>query len=771
MRALAIALAVACGCGGASRPRDPTTSAERAALPDVRLAKDRPPVVIVARDGDPAAAVAAAAVTSGVEGEVEVAVALAGVLEARLGGRATVTSSWDGLRAVALARDAAEAAALADALRAAMLAPIEDKDVASADKKLAALAQRPLRDAALVPWARCVGSPFATPDRAGKPVEASVARLEQWRASVFGLSRVAISVAGTAAAGEAVASAIAKGPAWKDAAPVKVDAPASKVDVYDVTDGPHAMVHATLDVPTSGVAVALAEALGDPRGAFASRLAELDLPFRIRDVIGAAHANGGCVGVVLEAARENAELAARVADAIALLDVEAEAAASETTKDGRALARRAGDVREAAERAAWWALADKSEAKPGARTVALGVPVRREKVEIDLAGAIDRATAAWKKPIVELRSRIEAGQGETWVLFASPCGTDAETDADAGLTAAFAIAAAESARAERDVRIEPWIVPDGVGLLAHGPPRAGESPPTHARRLADVIGRSFAADTPVVARARTELLRRDTQGLALLASVLAPQHPSWVLAQGVGDAVARSSDGAVLARAHAIRTGPLRAAVLAAHDAEPPAAQAALDRWVSRKPGETRACRPAPAGPAPKPGTYAVETKGGAMPEAYLAFPFPANDETAKNAALAIANALDGDDGLLERALAGTMRTVSARLLGQPRAPALAIRITAAQAQLDAAVMQARALVDRIHKGGLAADEVERAFLRDDRARLAAMLDPRARLVATFRGETQAPRPTADELKAFAQSHLGEDAMLVVASRPSRRQP
>src|SRR5690606_16988594 len=135
-------------------------------------------------------------------------------------------------------------------------------------------------------------------------------------------------------------------------------------------------------------------------------------------------------------------------------------------RDGRTLSRRSGDAREAAERAAWWALVDQDRPKPltsadaSARSakgsVALGVPARRGTAPRDgdkelavgpsreaLADAVTKATAAWDKPVIDARSRVESGQGETWILVGSPCGTEAETEADAGITALFAAAAAD----------------------------------------------------------------------------------------------------------------------------------------------------------------------------------------------------------------------------------------------------------------------------------------------------------------------------------------
>mgnify|MGYP001043109970 CR=1 FL=1 len=826
-RSLVLSLVVASGCGPRPPAKAPPVSG-LSLLPDVRVAEGRPPVVLVSREGDPAAAIAVAVTTTGIgwddsaTDDPEPATALAGLLEDRLRAKnidATVTPSWDGLRASALATSEADAARIAGVLREALVAPATAADLAGARRKLAALGRRPLRDDSLRRWARCVGHPHALPARAGKEyAELDVARLERWRSGALGLGRVAIAITGPKSLTEDVASIVLDGPEWSAAAPIgpKDERVPDTIDVFELApDGaaPAPALWMTLDVGTSSAAVAAAEALGDPNGPLAARLSELDLPFRLREVIGTAHAHGGCVGVELEAspthgAASTGDLASRVADAVALVRLEAAVHLAELggKRDGRTLARRSGDAREAAERASWWALVDLSKPSPSpgadsARTakgsVVLGVPMRRGTAPRDggddalavepsrdaLAAAMTKATAAWNKPVVDARTRVEAGQGEAWVLVGSPCGTEAETDADAGITALFVAAAADRAKPSPDVRVEPWVAADGVGVLVHGPPRAGESAAAHARRLADVAARSFAAEpisSTAIARARADLLRRDAQNdgaaMSLLASALAPRHPSWVVAWGTSEPLARSSDAAVRLRAQSLRAGPLRVAVLANVDeAQAEAAVRAADRWVTRRTGEARSCPAASSTEPPKPGTYAATPRPGAVPEAYLAFPFPANDATAWAAASLVAAALDGDGSLLDKALGGASPLAldaSTRVLGWPRAPALVIRVVAPQTSLDAAVMQTRALVDRLHKGGLPAEDFERAAAARAKASLSTALDPRARVVATWRGEpidaAAARRPTPEDVRAFAAKHLSEDSMIVVASRPGR---
>jgi len=817
-------------------------------------------VVLVSREGDPAAAVSVAVTTAGLETEddAEPATALAGVVEARLTARGllpAVTPSWSGLRATLLVAREGGAAAAAS-LREVLVAGVDAKDLAAAKRKLAALGARPLRDAALGRWARCVGSPYAQPARAGRAGEdLTLARLEGWRAAAHGLGRVAIGVAGSLAVGDAVASEIARGPAWSaGAAPPSPDAAAREpsarveVDVFETGEsasGASPSVYATLDVTSASGAVGVAEALGDPHGALGLRLATLELPFRLREATGTADARGGCVGVVLEAAprAETAtasgraseytsrvaaasnDLAARVADAVALVHAEARVYLDDggARLDGRTLARRAGDPREAAQRAAWWGLADAWSASASPRaarlsrgSMALRLPPRRGQAPASgadkdkvpslepsreaLAAAMQRATLAWDRPVVEGRVKVEPGQGEAWVLLASPCGTDAESDVDAGLTALFATGAAEMARTSPEVKVEPWVVPDGVGLLVHGPALAGESPASHARRLADVGARSLASEPLLpssLSRARADILAESRSpsapALAALATAIAPGHASWVLASGREDAIARSADAAVVTRAQALRGGPWRVAVLANESAaQGEAAVRAADRWVDRrarddaqKPAaardaaETRTCRGATTASPPRAGTYAVEPRPGASPEAYLAFPLPPGDDVARAPAAAILiAALDGAGGLLERGLggAGLASSWSARVLGAPRAPALVIRVASAQASLDGAVMQVRALLDRLRKGDLPAADLERAVAAAARSELDAALDPRSRVVAAWRQPARGadaraaapPRATAEEVRAFAGKHLGEEGLVVVASRPGR---
>ncbi len=521
-----------------------------------------------------------------------------------------------------------------------------------------------------------------------------------------------------------------------------------------------------------------------------------------------AHARGGCVSVSFDFLPRDLAMdsAARVATAVALarqeITTELGTAAGATLGAG-SLARREGDPRDAADLAAWWSLNTPDPDLTGepriAAAVGLGagregaaalrasggpaenaaIATRGEGIRAEL----DRAIVLWHEPVVESRTRIENGQGDLWLAFGSPCGTLAEIETDAGLGATFAIAAADrttTALQGTGASAEAWAGPDGIGVIVHGPALPGESPDAHARRLGDAVARSFAAepvDRVAVSHARARLLgedgREDARALVTLADAVVPGHPSWIAPMGPVDALGRSSDASVVARASSLRTGPLRVAVLGnASAGQAEAAVGAVDRWIARQPGVARAC-PVPSTPAPtRPATYAVEAPSATSNEAWLALALPPADPSASSNAEVIAAALDGADGLLAHALgSGLALGWSARVVGGAHASALVVRIDSAPGAIDGAVAQVRALFDRLRQGSIAAGDLARAAALLAERTLAASLDPGRRVLALWRGVTAATPPTLDALRAFAATTFRDDALIIVAVRPPRPVP
>jgi len=804
----------------------------------VAVGAGRPSLAVVEREGDARGAVAIAVTTEGIApSEAIVAVALGSLVEERLVARGiaevSAVGGWDGWRLRALVASPAEGARLIDAAREAMLAPVTPKDPAlvAVAKRVEALARRPLPDRALVDAARCTGEAYG----AGDEAMPGAAEIEVWRRAAHGLGRVAIAAAGDASLADAVAAALARAPAWPSAAPVVAapwPAPDATAVVYDASgEIPPGAARIVVTARTTAPerAVAAAPALGDLRGPLASRLAALEAPGHVRSLVATAHVDGGCIAATVDLSYRDiaSDTAARVATAAALARQELAVEISDVAAPPdlrRALATSAADPRDAADRAAWWELSKPGpgpdEVRPG---LIVGVAATRDPSEPAGSGTpdmprgagpratpaladairaeIDRATTAWREPVVEARTRVERGQGEAWVLLASTCGALPEASHDAGTGAGVATAAIMRATDQTtDARVEPLVLADGIGVLAHGAARAGESPQAHARRLADLAGRAFAADAldaDSIARARSALLARagelDERALAALGGALAPGHPSWVDPWGTSLGLGAASDDAIAVRAAAIRAGPLRVAVLANVDAsQADAAVRAVDRWIARRPGETRRCPPVPTLAAPRSGTYAVELPARALSEALLAFPLPAGDQAARSAATWVAAALAGPEGLLAHALGGARgdppgttltRASSAAVVGDPHAAALVVRLVAPDASLDASVAQARAMLDRVQQGALREEDRARAAASLARTSAATSLDPRARAIELWHsgpsmsgGDHAAaaePRPapsapTLEAMRGFASAQLREHDLIVIAARPAR---
>ncbi|MBV9945235.1 MAG: hypothetical protein JOZ69_00115, partial [Myxococcales bacterium] len=696
--ALVAAIAVACACGGGPGKLGPPRT-------QLSAGAQRPSLSVVERDGDASGAIAIAVTTEGIAPDrgAAVAIALGTLIEERLaarglGGEATVTGGWDGWRLRGLASSPEAAARLVDAAREAMLAPVAPQDPAlpAIARRVGALGRRLLPDPSLIDVVRCTGEAFGTRSEPA-PTDAEV---ESWRRAAHGLGRVALASAGGAALADVVAGALARGPAWPSASAIPAsswpaaDAPPAVYDASGelVPGAARIVVTARTSVPER--AAAAARVLGDPRGALASRLSALDAPARVRAIVATAHADGGCVAATIDVGARDlvADASVRLATAAALArqEIAIEAADVDAPADyGRALATRAADPRDAAELAAWWTLAGRRPGDDALRvSVAIGVAAPKDAHEPALTAAsvaaaqagsesvgatgarsspplaeavraeLDRAETAWRAPVVESRTRVERGQGEAWVLVGSPCGTLAESTRDAGASATAALAAAlQAGKDAADAQVEPFVAADGIGVVAHGAARPGESPTTLARRLGDLAARPFVSDTldpERVARARTTLLGRtgllSERALAALGAGLAPNHPSWVDPLGTTLGLGSISDAMIAVRTAALRAGPLRVAVLAnADSAQAEAAVRAVDRWVARRPGETRSCPAGASLTGVHAGTYAVELPAGAAAEALIAVPIPPGDPAAHTAARWIAAALDGPSGLLAR--------------------------------------------------------------------------------------------------------------------------
>lgn len=814
---IAVPLTAAVACAPRQHPSTPFPPGQQAAQDafgpaargriSVRADADRPRITTVSREGDPSGAVAAVVLTDG--GSVP-AVALGAVVRARLRKagvkRADVSADRFGYRVHALIGNETEARAFVESLRQALDQPVtrQSAGAKSVQAALEALRRRPLDASALDPVASCTGElgeshavPSLDPQTA-----TGAAQLESWRARFHGAQRIAIATVGPAKLGAAVETHLANGPAWPSVAPPADPWP----DQNHV--GAYALPGAASRAPRLTVAARvghtfavsdLAEHAFHADGPLARKL-EASTSWRLRRTTATVRPRGACLAITIERdpARKHADLATDAARMAAMIarDIQVEvghAAADASVAGDRVL--RASDPRRAASLAAWWSHAARLEPGPTRFATALGVPPQDanpkdadidgpvEALQTKLRAALPLATKAWEQPVVDAASRIEAGQGELWLLLASPCGTSAESEADAGFSALAVAAASRAAHGTQDVRVEPWIAQDGIGVLAHAAPRPNETPAALAKRVATVAGEALLGPTPShrhVTAARSTLLSLieaptgpHAEPFGLLAHALVPSHPAWLAPFGLRKAIVEGDPRSIELRLSALSDGPLRVAVLANEDAkQAEVAVRTVDRWVVHRGTEPRTCPPvAPATQQPAEARDFTIQSVDRPPHALLGIAIRSPNERDSLMLDLLREALTGKQGWMTtafRSFEGPVR-VQVRTVGQGHVRALVIELHCADELLDRAVQQARAVLARIRQGAATEAALLRSSRRVSRERLEARLDPRTRIASTWRAEpSSAAVPTLPEWKAWLTRTLPDDRIVIVTVRPPR---
>jgi hypothetical protein len=823
-----VVLAAGCGHAGASLPpgfcAGPVEDAALAGI-EVKRAEGRPSVALVVREGDPRGAVAAVVVTAAGS---YASTGLAALLEARLQrlGFAQLASraDRDSCRIRVLLDGKERTSELVSAFQKALAQPIVSgtPEMGLVARRIAALKRHPFEAPIVSSIARCTGELGAL---AGEPAidpasPEGVSKLDAVRAAAYGATRVAFGAAGNASFTASVTDAVRGTDAWpKGAMPDSAWPPDDSAAAYAAAGvlGGTARVTLALSTRQAETSVAAASVVGASEGALTARLRALAVPFRVLESSATARLRGGCVAVTMETARsapssvleEAAALAAKIARqeierarSVALPGVSRDRAAPFLGYEGAKAVRAASDPRDAAELAAIWSLttpASSEDKETLAAALALSPPnLDPHDANADLAAhaqsstqrftsALSQLEKAWNTPVLERRDRVERGQGELWVLVASPCGTAAEGEADSGLSA-LAVTAAIAARGRetRGVTLEPWIAPDGVGVMAHAQRSTGESTASLTARVADeaartIVGAPFPSG-PFLS-ARVALLDRigdgispDGRALDALAGAVAPGHPSWVAPLGSWDELAKVGVESASMRWSALTSGPLRLAVVANDDAQQADVVArTLDRWLVRRTDQPRACPPFDAASSPRSGTQEVTLSVPPPPsaplvQALVGFGVPPQGSSESGLAELTLAGLSGADGWLNKALGSAPgATAQARLIGGTRAAALVVDVRAPDTQLDAAVAQVRGLFQRLRQGAFSQADVDRSLALRDKWDLEASLDPRRRVVDLWRDVRASSRAVSlDAWRTWTASALRDDKLIVVLARPKR---
>jgi len=798
-----------------------------------------PNVVRIVRDGDPRAAVAMVVETSS---GPYASTALAALLEARLAraGFAATDSraDRDSFRVRSLVESASRAVEFVNAARAALAARVVpgSPELALVVRRVAALRRRPLEAPIVQAVARCTGElGVLLSDASIDPsTNDGALQLEATRSAAYAAAQIAFAAAGGQAVVDAAAGAVHRGEAWpRGAAPESAPAGEDQGGVYVSSERGAGTARLALAVSTASadIAAAASRSAGDPEGPLVTRLRTLAVPFRLVEARASVRPHGGCLSVTLETARvtpahliaEGAALAATLArqeldiarSSSADARVEARATGWPLGLAARAAVRLASDPRDAAELGGLWSLSNAGTVdEKSTYALALGLPpatadAREATPEPGVpsalarrfSAALEKAAAAWNAPAIERVGRLERGQGELWLVLASPCGALAEGSSDPGTTAlALMTALAAQPASARGVTLEPWVAPDGVGVVAHAARAPGESAAALTARVAEQAARVLTAapfSSTALATARALLLNRAGDGisgegraLSALASALVPGHPSWLAPFGAWEELANAGIDAASMRWSTLATGPLRLAVLSNEsDEQADWAARTIDRWLVRNIDGARACAPVEPPGAPKAGTVQVTLPSSAslLWQALLGFPMPPHG-TAEGAfgELTLAG-LTGSDGWLGRATAASSlaATAQARLVGGSRAAALVIDVRAPEATLEAAVAQVRALLQRLRQGAIGPADLERSLAVRERWELEASLDPRRRLINLWRetrpvaasGPPTAPLasvpsgasvPSLEGWRAWVANTLSDEKLVVVIAKPKR---
>jgi hypothetical protein len=774
---------------------------------------------LVVRDGDPHGALSVVALTGAGS---YASSGLAAVLESRLqkAGWSAVASraDRDSFRLRILFDTEEQAKGIVGAVRNSLAQPIVagSPELGLAARRIAALKRHTFEAPIVASIARCTGELGALPSEPAPDPASSdgVSLLESVRAATFAASRVSFGATGSASLVASVADAIRAGDEWPPGASVDAVWPSNDATGSFASAGMAAgtaRVTLAFSVRRAETAVSLAQASGAPEGALGARLRSLSVPFRVIESTATARPRGGCVSITMETPRSGPgiEDAAALATQITRQEIErAQSPAVARDRGGPSLAteasravRAAADPRDSAELAAVWTMtlpAGPSDRETLAVALALAPPnldprdanadlgaqaqVSTQRLSAALA-QIDKASST---PVLERRDRVERGQGELWVLLASPCGTSAEGEADSGFSA-LAVTAALAARGRdtRGVALEPWIAPDGIGVMAHAQRAPGESTSSMNSRVADEVARALVvapfASGPFFT-ARGALLDRvgngisaDGRALDALAGAVAPGHPSWVAPLGSWEELAKVGVEGASLRWSALTSGPLRIAIVANEDAQQ-ADQVTriIDRYLVRATDQPRACPPVEATPTPRTGTLEVALSASSSTSSAQALVgFPVSPEGSPDTALAEITlaGLNGPDGWLVKALGSPAlgATAQARLIGGTRAAALVVDVRAPDSQLDAAVAQVRGLFQRLRQGAMLQADLDRSGAQRDKWDLEASLDPRRRLVDLWRDAPPNPKVVSLEAwRVWAASALKDDKLIVVLARPKR---
>ncbi|MCH2108022.1 MAG: hypothetical protein MK135_01745 [Polyangiaceae bacterium] len=732
-----------------------------------------PSVQLVRRSGDPRPAVAAVIATTSSEDSL----LLAELLRARFN-----ADDWGSLQVqrsalgVALSREVTDGEGAKEFYQQvgdALLTPV-DREFTKSLRQRFALQRKALKNHQALPQniAACLGELSATEAAQGKPKQLSKKRLEKLRVDVAVPNRVAFSFVGPSKVVEQMQEAPPQFEDWP--APQEWSDPTPRRETWSSSQNQGPAFALAVRTNHATAAVEAAEKIGHPEHPLRQRLHSLRSDLEIEKVEAILRPSGACFAISIEKDPARADftkeqaaqvmLALRQEMQLSLREADLQTASAQALMaPERAL--------DASTIAAWSTLR-----APGPERPYFFAATRGSAREVeDLNDRLNLAKKRLESQRIPVELSAEEGQGESWLLLGSPCGTRAESDAEAGLRALTMMSIARDFGGKDDVSLEPWIGPRSIGLLAHTPRRMSETAEQQALRLTRSLAAALAGkalDGRDVAAIRDNLIERiDSQpGKELIISLVGSGHIAALTPQGTERSLARLSTwDAERARAEFIAE-PLRAVFVSNQSlAQGEIAAQALNDWLGplrQAPRECERVQPEPVAP----GVWHQETVSETVePEVWIGIWTPAPAILGR----ATAWLLNRPGGYFENALAKTpgQSSAQAQWLGGSEFGGLFIKVRSSDAAAEEALAQVRGVLQRLSEGALTPQNLEIIRAEERRREFLLARSARGRIVEKYFSGSQVASVglPKNEQAAGAEAPLPPGLVAPPRTVPTRR--
>ncbi len=745
---------------GSARPKPTSASGSGHATLVERHWDSKPSLTVIARHGDPFAALALAGKTGA--GPAATA-ALAQIVKKRLsaspGQHQAFPSSFGLTLVVSIASSKDARPALRD-VALALRRPIEITEIDNLiiEKLRADFASAPPASASDVALANCSGELFV--DGQLTALLSSHAQLreaaERARVEIYSSNNARFALVGTRIIAHDVEQALNEMPPWPRATPAneRANEPFDRPPETSIVLGSPRQLSFAWRVGSIAKANQAAEILGRNGSPLLSQVSALDADWKVEAVSSVARGVGACLRIDLSNASDNTAIATSNLENLSRVAV-AESRIALDTADHAPFENRDwaidNDPERASRQVAWNSLSvTDSATKPKLHIQLRLLPT--DKGAETLETALRDAIAKRNTSPIETAYAMELGQTELWSLLASPCGTSLESVEDAGSTAAWIQALSQRFSGHLGVQVEPWITADGIGFIAHCQPQSqSETSLSIATRLGNALGSIIATGTVTgaeLASLREQVLLRvgptPRPGYWRLVDSLSSGHPATFEPLGTFDSI-RSVDTAHLrAKRIAWLNGPLRLGALLNRDKEQLAAvNSSLHRWLDPHRSELRQCTPTIAAARRSQDIQVVTRSIDAHDSsAYLAVQLASQSQERVVYEHWLLWLLTRPGGWLETTVSqsGTRSSCAADIMGPSHNRSLVISLNVDdESKLADLIARVRDLLSRLSRQGAEVSDIDSAKAWSETQIRRAELDPRRRLLDAWRGSSVVP--------------------------------